>query len=327
MFYEDLLENWKYAVKTDSRFSWSSIVYPKQATMSTIAIVSSSNLDINKLSFGDIRLNKAGGKSVPLKYNGQPLQIRLEKSVYPMGVNVKETENGTTYTMNLTLKGCDAHAQERAGAEVGSTGVLYNFLHDLQGKILDTAEASSVKWFGKARSRPVLEEMMKKSISPSVEKINGEWVASGKYPPSLKMKVPVYDGRVAMDVADGQGRPVEVTTENIQQVFPKRVEASIVVSPSIYVSGQGFGVTWRVSYARVAPPQRTTAAQIFADEIEQEIKGEPLVETQEEEEQEEVTVAYVEAPSAPPVTPVQQVAPAPVAPAAPAKNRRRVAVA
>ena len=294
--------------------------------MSTIAIVSSSNLDINKLSFGDIRLNKAGGKSVPLKYNGQPLQIRLEKSVYPMGVNVKETENGTTYTMNLTLKGCDAHAQERAGAELGSTGVLYNFLHDLQGKILDTAEASSVKWFGKARSRPVLEEMMKKSISPSVEKINGEWVASGKYPPSLKMKVPVYDGRVAMDVADGQGRPVEVTTENIQQVFPKRVEASIVVSPSIYVSGQGFGVTWRVSYARVAPPQRTTAAQIFADEIEQEIKGEPLAETQEEEEQEEVTVAYVEAPSAPPVTPTQ-VAPAPVAPAAPAKNRRRVAVA
>jgi hypothetical protein len=294
--------------------------------MSTIAIVSSSNLDINKLSFGDIRLNKAGGKSVPLKYNGQPLQIRLEKSVYPMGVNVKETENGTTYTMNLTLKGCDAHAQERAGAEVGSTGVLYNFLHDLQGKILDTAEASSVKWFGKARSRPVLEEMMKKSISPSVEKINGEWVASGKYPPSLKMKVPVYDGRVAMDVADGQGRPVEVTTENIQQVFPKRVEASIVVSPSIYVSGQGFGVTWRVSYARVAPPQRTTAAQIFADEIEQEIKGEPLAETQEEEEQEEVTVAYVEAPSAPPVTPTQ-IAPAPVAPAAPAKNRRRVAVA
>ena len=105
------------------------------------------------------------------------------------------------------------------------------------------------------------------------------------------------------------------------------MEASIVVSPSIYVSGQGFGVTWRVSYARVAPPQRTTAAQIFADEIEQEIKAEPLAETQEEEEQEEVTVAYVETPSAPPVTPVQQIAPAPVAPAAPAKNRRRVAVA
>jgi hypothetical protein len=140
------------------------------------------------------------------------------------------------------------------------------------------------------------------------------------------MKVPVYDGRVAMDVADGQGKAVEVTTENIQQVFPKRVEASIVVSPSIYVSGQGFGVTWRVSYARVAPPQRTTAAQIFADEIEQEVKAEPLQEEEQQEEQEEVTSAYVETPSAPPVTPVTSPAPQ-VAPAAPAKNRRRVAVA
>jgi len=168
---------------------------------------------------------------------------------------------------------------------------------------------------------------MKKSISPSVEKINGEWVASGKYPPSLKMKVPVYDGRVAMDVTDAQGRPVEVTTENIQQVFPKRAEASIVVSPSIYVSGQGFGVTWRVSYAKVSPPQRTTASQIFADEIEQEVKAQPLMEDQEEEEQ-EVTTVYVETPSAPPVTPVQQIAAAPqAAPPAPAKNRRRVAVA
>ena len=49
--------------------------------MATIAIVPSSNLDINKVTFGDIRLNKAGGKSVPIKYNGQPLQIRLDKTV------------------------------------------------------------------------------------------------------------------------------------------------------------------------------------------------------------------------------------------------------
>lgn len=160
---------------------------------------------------------------------------------------------------------------------------------------------------------------MKQFISPSVEKVNGEWVPSGKYPPSLKMKVPVYEGRVAMDVTDSQGRPVEVTTDNITHVFPKRVEASVVVSPGIYVSGQGFGVTWRVSYAKVSPPQRTTAADIFRDEIEQEVTGVsvPVQQTEEsheeEMEQEEISVPVVEAP-----------APAP-APAQ--KNRRRVAVA
>lgn len=296
--------------------------------MSTIAIVSSSNLDINKVSFGDIRLNKAGGKSVPIKYNGQPLQIRLEKSSYPMGVNVKETDNGVAHTMALTLKGCDPYGKDRAGSEAGGLGNLYNFLQDLQTKLLDSAETSSVKWFGKTRSRSVLEDTMKMFISPSVEKVNGEWVPSGKYPPSLKMKVPVYEGRVAMDVTDSQGRPVEVTTDNISHVFPKRVEASVVVSPGIYVSGQGFGVTWRVSYAKVSPPQRTTAADIFRDEIDQEVNTAPVVVApqhqstydengdQEEAEQEEISVPVMETPTAPPATP---------APAQ--KNRRRVAVA
>ena len=285
--------------------------------MSTIAIVSSSNLDINKVSFGDIRLNKAGGKSVPIKYNGQPLQIRLDKTVYPMGVRVTENENGTTYNMSLTLKGCDPYAKDRAGAEAGSVGTLYNFLQDLQKKILDTAETNSTKWFGKSRSRSVLEDTMKQFISPSVEKVNNEWVASGKYPPSLKMKVPVYDGRVAMDVTDSYGKPVEVTTDNIKTVFPSRVEASVVVSPGIYVSGQGFGVTWRVSYAKVSPPQRTTAADIFRDEIEQEVNTATAVPLEETEvEQEEISVPMMEeTPTAPPT------------PAPAQKNRRRAAVA
>lgn len=166
---------------------------------------------------------------------------------------------------------------------------------------------------------------MKQFISPSVEKVDGAWVASGKYPPSLKMKVPVYDGRVAMDVTDSTGRPVEVTTDNLQQVFPKRVEASVVVSPGIYVSGQGFGVTWRVSYAKVSPPQRTTAADIFRDEIDQEVKTATAVPIQQDDqeeaeiEQEEVSVPMMEeSPSAPP---------APVPAAAAAKNRRRAVVA
>jgi hypothetical protein len=290
--------------------------------MATNAIISSSNLDISKISFGDIRLNKAGGKSVPIKYNGQSLQVRLEKAMYPMGVNVRESENGTNYTLSLTLKGCDPYAKDKADLDAGSMGTLYNFLQDLQSKLLDTAETSSVKWFGKSRSRSVLEDTMKQFISPSVEKVGGEWVPSGKYPPSLRMKIPVYDGRVAMDVTDSAGKAVAVDPQNIANVFPKRVEASIVVSPGIYVSGQGWGVTWRVSYARVAPPQRTTAAQIFADEIEQELRSAPAAAAttdydREEEtpEEEEVSVPFVETPTAP--------APAP----APAKNRRRVAAA
>jgi hypothetical protein len=286
--------------------------------MSTAAIISVSNLDASKVSFGDIRMNKAGGKTVPIKYNGQSLQIRIPKSMYPMGINIRETENGSTYQMALTLKGCDPYAKTKAGPEAGDLGCLYNFLLDMQEKLLDVGTANSAKWFGKSRTREVLTDIMKQFLSPSVEKINGEWVPSGKYPPSFRMKVPVYDGTVSMDVADSTGKPVMVDLENISQVFPKRVEASVVVTPSVYVSGQGFGVTWRITHARVAPPQRLTAAQVFADEIEEETTAPVSAAAAFEEE---------ESPSEPPA-PAPAPAPAPEpAPAKPAANRRRAVAA
>jgi hypothetical protein len=293
--------------------------------MATNAIISQNNLDVNKITFGDIRVNRAGGKSIPIKYNGQNLQIRLEKATYFQGVNVKETPNGTAYEMKLALRNCDPYAKNRATAEAGSIGTLYNFLLDLQEKVIQEAVKNSKKWFGKDRSESLVRETMKLFLSPSVERVNGEWVPSGKYPPGLKMKVGVYDGRVAMDVVDHLGKPIALDVDNITEVFPKRVDASVVVTPSIYVTGTGFGVTWRVSFAKVSPPQRTTAADVFKDEIEEESKNPPAAagayeyaeETTQQEEQpqeEEVSVPFVE----------QSQAPAP-APAAAPKSRRRVA--
>ena len=186
--------------------------------MSTNAIISQSSLDVSKVSFGDIRMNKAGGKSIPIKYNGQTLQIRLEKAMYPQGINIKDTPNGTTYDMKLSLRNCDPYAKERAGAELGSTGQLYNFLLDLQEKVIQEGVKNSKKWFGKDRTEALVRETMKLFLGPSVEKINGEWVPSGKYAPGLKMKVGVYDGRVAMDVAGPDGKPIQVDIDNLAEV-------------------------------------------------------------------------------------------------------------
>jgi hypothetical protein len=273
--------------------------------MSVNAIINASNLDINKVSFGDIRINKTNGsKSVPIKYNGQNFQMRIPKIEYPMGVSIKETENGTNYTMLASLRGCDSYAKERAPAESGEVGQLYNFLKDLEDKVIHTAVEKSSSWFGRARKEDVLRDSMKALVSPSVEKQGSEWVANGKYPPSFRMKVPVYDGKVNMDAVDMANRPIPLTTENLETVFPKRMEARFIVSPSIYVSGQGFGVTWRISYAQVSARQRVTASQLFeAEESEEtvQVPTEESNETQEEDQVQEESTPVVQAPAPAPV--------------------------
>jgi len=290
--------------------------------MATTAIIPSENLDISRVTIGEIRPNKAGGKTVPIKYNGQTLQVRIPRIYYPAGVVVREDDSGKkSYSLLASLKGCDSYAKDRCtdGNEIGQ---FYNFLLDLSEKVVAAATANSGRWFGKARSEAVIRDTFKPILTPSVEKVNGEWVPNGKYPPSLRMKISIWDGQVGMDAVDANGATIELTENNLEHVFAKRVECRMVLTPSIYVTGTGFGVTWRVVHAKVFPPSRVGAKAAFADIKE---PDEPVADKEEnlelpvtEEQEVEVEVEVEEKPRA--VTPPAAAAPA-VAPAAPKKRK------
>jgi hypothetical protein len=94
------------------------------------------------------------------------------------------------------------------------------------------------------------------------------------------------------------------------------MEARFIVNPSIYVSGQGFGVTWRISYAQVSAQARVSAAQLFEPEETEDVPQTAQV-PQETETEEQVQEEEEETPAPAP-------APAPVAATpAPAKVARR----
>ena len=290
------------------------------ATMSASAIVPSETLDITRVTIGEIRANKAGGKTVPIRYNGQNFQVRIPRIFYPAGVVTRTDDQGkNSYSLLASLKGCDTYVKQRATPDLGEIGQLYNFMLDLQEKIIQHAITNSGKWFGKSKSEAVLRETMKPILNPSVEKVNGEWVPSGKYPPSLRMKISVWDGQVSLDAMDPNGESIAVTLDNIEQVFAKRMEGRMVIAPSIYVTGTGFGVTWRVVLAKIFPPTRVMARAAFAD-----IK-EPEEDREEELDEDTVEVPVAEAR---PPTPEEQPRYAAAA-AAPAKTpgRKRAAVA
>lgn len=291
--------------------------------MATNAIIPISNLDISKVTIGEMRPNKKGGKSIPIRYNGQSLQFRIPKMTYFMGVSVKEKDGNISYGLSVNLKGCDPYGVERATAEAGELGTLYNFVNDLQQLVINTAASKTTQWFGKKLDKLVLEANIKPAIRPATEKVNGVWGPTNKYPPSLQLKVPVYDGEVSMDVTDQYGKKVEVTVDNIKDKIPKRSEISVMVAPSIYISGNGFGITWRISYARICPPNRITAADVFADEIMQEQDGEIPASLPERDES--VMIPTYEEDEAP-TTPPPETPAVLVPPPAPAKGNRRRAV-
>ena len=290
--------------------------------MSASAIVPSETLDITRVTIGEIRANKAGGKTVPIRYNGQNFQVRIPRIFYPAGVVTRTDDQGkNSYSLLASLKGCDTFVKQRATPDLGEIGQLYNFMLDLQEKIIQHAITNSGKWFGKSKSEAVLRETMKPILNPSVEKVNGEWVPSGKYPPSLRMKISIWDGQVSVDAMDPNGESIAVTLDNIEQVFAKRMEGRMVIAPSIYVTGTGFGVTWRVVLAKIFPPTRVTARAAFAD-----IK-EPEEDREEELDEDRVEVPVAEARPPTPEEQPRYAAAAAAPPKTPGRKRAAVAAA
>ena len=234
--------------------------------MSTSAIVNATNANIDHVTFSEPKRNKQGGNGVSLKYDNQNFQLRLPRMSFPGGLLQREDEKtgNVSYSLIGSLKGCDPYAKTRSTND-DEMSKLYNFLLDVQEKLIQTATENSSKWFGKKRGEESIRDSFndRSILSVSSDKVGDEYIPNGKYPPSFRLKIPVYDGRVSMDVVDSSAKPVYLTIDSLRSVFPKGVGANIIVSGSVYIIGQSFGVTWRVSMAQVFPQNRLTAASAF----------------------------------------------------------------
>jgi len=93
----------------------------------------------------------------------------------------------------------------------------YNFLREFQEAVIQAAVTNSASWFGKKRGEESIRDSFNKFLSVSVDKTNDGWVPNGKYPPSLRFKLPVYDGKVSMDVIDANENDIVVQPSGLQE--------------------------------------------------------------------------------------------------------------
>jgi hypothetical protein len=189
-------------------------------------------------------------------------------------------------------------------------------MQDFQEVLLKYFIENSVRMFGKRRSEESLRETMKNTVTAAVKKnAEGEWVQTGEYPPSIRFKVPVWDGEVNTEVIDSNDNPVTVSLDTLPSVFPKAMSASVVVTGSVYIAGLSFGMTWKITDAKVEVPKKRTIFDKFRDEEPAAPPTESVVPAPAEEDEE--PPSEDEKPAAPVVP-----APVPEPEQKPAKSRR-----
>ena len=296
--------------------------------MAAPAVINVTKISASDIQFADVRKNKNGGASVGFKLNNQNVQFRIPQVTFPGGLQVKENPNKdgsvtVSYNLSASMNGGDPYGQTRS-EDVSDTGKLYNFMFDLQERIIQTAVERSTQWFGKKRSEDSIRDSFNKFVSVSVDKVDGAWVPNGKYPPSLRMKLPVYDGKVAMELIDGDENDVELSPGTLVGTFSKGSSAKLVLQGQIYFVGQSFGVTWKPSYGQIFQRKKATARDFFkrdeddAEDFEAPVAGGAAAALADDEEEGGQLADAEEAPAA---APAPTPAPTEKAPA----RRRKVA--
>jgi hypothetical protein len=218
-------------------------------------IVQPTSFNVSKVTLSKTKDSKAiaGFKSAFLNYNGDnKLYVQTPSLPTPFGLSAftgnkdqpaQAGAGAPKYTLDLNMRGYDNNPKVQA---------FYTLLKDLDNYMIDQGVKNSVAWFGKAKSREVVEDNYNAMLKQSVNKKTGE-----AYDPSVKVKVQYKrdnTNEFDCEVFNNKNEPLEDTlVETLKEAVKARSEVTCVIEcTGLYVQGTGkFGLGWKLIQARI----------------------------------------------------------------------------
>ena len=139
----------------------------------------------------------------------------------------------------------------------------------LEQKIIDAGLDNSIAWFKKAiKSRDGVEEKFNPIIKESRDKETGE--PDGRWPPSMKVKVPRRDGVWECKVVDKERKEFDINgtenPQNCEDLFVKNTRVrSILQCVGLWVASGNYMCQWKLVKAEVDVPEQFCSDDFLDD--------------------------------------------------------------
>jgi hypothetical protein len=190
------------------------------------------------------KINDRGGKSVNIISNqtNRGLHISLPfLNTWGVSdfVDEKTGESDGKYSMSLSFPSED-YATD-------TTRQTLEKLKEFENFILDSAVKNSEVWWGESMSREVAKHtffpFIKYSRNKDTKKIDLT------KPPSIRAKVPFYDGRWNTEIYNTKTQMIYPADDNTTPMdhIPSRSQVACVLQcGGIWIGGKGWGLTWKL---------------------------------------------------------------------------------
>ena len=218
--------------------------------MSKPIVLSTNEWDTSAIKFMPPKINDRGGMSVNV------ISTQTNRSLHisaPMmmtwGISDYDDGSGGDGKFNMTLNFPTEDYRKP------STDVFLEKVIAFENEIIDQAVKNSELWFGEEMSR----EVCKHSFFPFVKfpYIKGTKKVDPAKSPSIRAKVPCYDGKWNVELYDTKENmiyPCDNERVTPPDFVPKLSQvASVLQCGGIWKGGKGWGVTWKLIQCVVKP--------------------------------------------------------------------------
>jgi hypothetical protein len=216
-------------------------------------VISMNNWNPSAIRYMQPKVNERGGKSVTIisTQSNRSLYVTLPMLVTWGISDYTDSQTGESdgkYTISLQFP----RDQDRND----ETDEALKKMKDFEDQLLNDAVRSSEVWFGKKKSRELVEDSYYSFLKYSKNKDTG--VVDTSKGPTIRPKVPCYDGKWKVEVYDTQGDLLFPCPDNEaatpMEFVPKRSNVmSIIQCGGIWVGGKGWGLTWKLTQCVIKP--------------------------------------------------------------------------
>lgn len=222
--------------------------------MSTPVVLSVADWNPTSMKYMAPKVNKSGGKSISI------ISRQTNRSLYvstPLmmtwGISDFVNEDGVAdgkYGITLNFPNADYKSK--------ATDDFLQKIKDFETQILNDAVANSELWWGEEMSHAVCKHtffpILKYSKDPKTKK------PDLTKPPSIRAKVPMYDGKWSVEVYDTRNNLLYPSSTNLEVTPPDFVTklssvACVLQCGGIWIGGKGWGLTWKLIQCVVKPKE------------------------------------------------------------------------
>ena len=221
-----------------------------QLKMSKPIVLSTSEWDTSALKFMPPKVNDKGMLSINVISTQTNRSLHISTPMM-MTWGISDFDDGTggdgKFTMTLNFPTEDYRKP--------STDAFLQKVVDFENEVLDQAVKNSELWFGEEMSREVCKHSFFPFLKPAY--IKGTKKIDPTKSPSIRGKVPCYDGKWGIELYDTSNKmifPNDNDRVTPPDFVPKLSQVACVLQcGGIWKGGKGWGLTWKVIQCVVKP--------------------------------------------------------------------------